>query len=50
VEGELATGTLVELPVADLPRWEIILSLAYRTADADTPPVRALRAALLPGS
>jgi DNA-binding transcriptional LysR family regulator len=49
VEADLAAGTLVELPVADLPRWKITLSLAYRTADAGTAPVRALRAALLPG-
>jgi DNA-binding transcriptional LysR family regulator len=49
VAHDLAAGTLVELPVTDVPRWEITLCLAYRTADAPTAPVRALRAALLSG-
>jgi hypothetical protein len=46
---DLAAGTLVELPVLDLPRWEITLALAYRAADAGTAPVRALRAAFSAG-
>lgn len=44
---DLATGTLVELSIAGLPRWEITLALAYRIADADTAGVRALRTAFL---
>jgi DNA-binding transcriptional LysR family regulator len=44
---DLATGTLAELPVVDLPRWEITLALAYRTEDADTGLIQALRTALL---
>lgn len=44
---DLAAGTLVELPVTDLPRWEITLALAYRTTDANTAPVQALRTAFL---
>ncbi|MFI0452749.1 LysR family transcriptional regulator [Actinomadura sp. 6N118] len=47
VMNDLATGTLIELPVADLPRWEITLALAYRTTDANTAHVQALRTALL---
>ncbi len=43
VRHDLATGTLVELPVADLPRWEITLALAYRSENSDTQPIRALR-------
>ncbi|GAA0927344.1 LysR family transcriptional regulator [Nonomuraea longicatena] len=45
VAADLATGILVEVPLADLPRWEIIVGLAYRTEDADTEPIRALRTA-----
>jgi DNA-binding transcriptional LysR family regulator len=44
---DLIAGALVELPVADLPRWELTLALAHRSKDAATAPVRALRAALL---
>jgi len=44
---DLAAGELVELPVTDLPRWELTLALAHRTRDAGTAPVRAVRAALL---
>ncbi|MFF0726432.1 LysR family transcriptional regulator [Streptomyces sp. NPDC004134] len=44
---DLAAGALVELPVTDLPRWELTLALAHRAQDAATAPVRALRAALL---
>jgi DNA-binding transcriptional LysR family regulator len=44
---DLAAGTFAELPVVDLPRWEITLALAYRTEDADTGLIKALRAALL---
>jgi DNA-binding transcriptional LysR family regulator len=47
VAHDLATGTLVELPVIDLPRWEITLALAYRTEDAETAHIRALRTAFL---
>jgi DNA-binding transcriptional LysR family regulator len=43
---DLAAGTLVELPVADLPRWELTLAFAHRTVDADTAAVRALHAAI----
>ncbi|MEO3841456.1 MULTISPECIES: hypothetical protein [unclassified Streptomyces] len=46
---DLAAGSLVELPVTDLPRWELTLALAHRTQDTATAPVRALRAALLRG-
>jgi DNA-binding transcriptional LysR family regulator len=46
VRHDLTTGTLVELPIADLPHWEITLALAYRSADTDTEPIRALRTAL----
>lgn len=44
---DLGAGILVELPIADLPRWEITLALAYRTADAGTEPIQVLRAAFL---
>jgi DNA-binding transcriptional LysR family regulator len=44
---DIATGLLVELPVTDLPHWDITLCLAYRSEDADSAPVQALRAALL---
>lgn len=47
VAHDLANGSLVELPVVDLPHWEITLGLAYRTEDAHTGPIRALRGALL---
>jgi DNA-binding transcriptional LysR family regulator len=48
VAHDLANGNLVELPVLDLPHWDIALALAYRTEDAGTGPIRALRAALFP--
>jgi DNA-binding transcriptional LysR family regulator len=49
VAHDLATGTLVELPVVDLPLWEITLALAYRIDDADTAHISALRTAFLDG-
>lgn len=36
VDHDLAAGTLVELLVADLPRWQVTLALAYRTEGGDT--------------
>jgi DNA-binding transcriptional LysR family regulator len=50
VRHDLASGGLVEVSVLDLPRWGLILGLAYRVVDSQTEPVRALRAALLAGS
>jgi DNA-binding transcriptional LysR family regulator len=47
VTADLANGVLAELPVVDLPRWDISLALAYRTADAGTAVVRAVRATVL---
>lgn len=44
---DISIGALVELPVVDLPSWEITLALAYRSADSDTGPIRALRTAFL---
>lgn len=46
VEPDLATGTLVELPITDLPSWHVTLALAYRAKDADARHVRAVRATL----
>lgn len=48
VANDLALGNLVELPVLDLPRWHITLALAYRREDAQSRPIQALRASLLP--
>jgi DNA-binding transcriptional LysR family regulator len=50
VADDLTTGQLVELPVLDLPQWDLVLALAYRATDASTRPVRALRAALVDGA
>lgn len=47
VASDLAAGTLVELPVSDLPDWSLTLALAYRAAEASSPPVHALRGHLL---
>ena len=47
VAPDLAAGTLVELPVRDLPDWSLTLALAYRAAEASSPPVHALRDHLL---
>lgn len=47
VAPDLAAGTLVELPVSDLPDWSLTLALAYRTAEASSPPVQTLRGHLL---
>jgi DNA-binding transcriptional LysR family regulator len=43
VAPDLAAGTLIELPVSDLPDWSLTLALAYRTADAFSPPIHTLR-------
>jgi DNA-binding transcriptional LysR family regulator len=47
VARDLAAGTLVELDVLDLPPWDLRLALAYRSSDASSRSVRALRDALL---
>jgi DNA-binding transcriptional LysR family regulator len=46
VAADLAAGTLVELPVGDLPDWSLTIALAYRTAEASSPPVRAVHDSL----
>lgn len=46
VERDLGDGTLAQLPVTDLPHWQITLCLAYRNEDADTRAVRAVRSAV----
>lgn len=46
VAPDLAAGTLVELPVSDLPDWSLTLALAYRAADASSPPIHTLRGVL----
>lgn len=43
VADDLATGSLAQLAVTDLPRWTLDLFLAYRTADRDRPEIAALR-------
>lgn len=47
VSDELASRNLVELPITDLPHWQVTLALAYRTNDIDTDHVRALREAFI---
>lgn len=47
VAPDLAAGTLIELPVGDLPDWSLTLALAYRTAEASSPPIHTLRDHLL---
>lgn len=44
---DLAAGTLIEIPVSDLPDWPLTLALAYRAAEASSPPIHLLRARLL---
>jgi DNA-binding transcriptional LysR family regulator len=44
---DLAAGTLVEIPMSDLPDWPLTLALAYRAAEASSPPIHVLRANLL---
>jgi DNA-binding transcriptional LysR family regulator len=46
VAADVAAGTLVELPISDLPDWSLTLALAYRAAEASSPPVQALRDSL----
>jgi DNA-binding transcriptional LysR family regulator len=47
VNHDLASGTLIQLPVLDLPHWQLPVALAYRTRDASTRHVSALRSRLL---
>jgi DNA-binding transcriptional LysR family regulator len=47
VAPDLAAGTLVELPVSDLPDWSLTLALAYRAAEAPSPLIHTLRSHLL---
>jgi DNA-binding transcriptional LysR family regulator len=44
---DLAAGTLIEIPVSDLPDWSLTLALAYRAAETSSPPIHALRGQLL---
>jgi DNA-binding transcriptional LysR family regulator len=46
VAPDLAAGTLVELPVEDLPDWSLTLAMAYRTAEASSPPIHTLYGSL----
>jgi DNA-binding transcriptional LysR family regulator len=47
VAPNLAAGTLVELPVSDLPDWSLTLALAYRAAEEPSPAIHTLRGHLL---
>lgn len=46
VVDEIASGALVELNVPDLPQWNRVLKVAYRTDDGGRPPMRAIQEAV----
>ena len=46
LDGHAAGAGVVHLPVRQLPRWTMPLTLAYRHADRDEPAVAAVRSSV----